>query len=126
MNNLKINERRSGEVLILDIDGRITLGEEAAHLRKMLKEYAARGEKRVLLNMKGVSYIDSSGLGELVSGFTSMKTAGGELKLFNVSDRVHALMTITKLMTVFDVFDDEQPAVASFGSDSSAAQGLAG
>ena len=114
MTNLKITERRSGLVSILDLEGNIRLGEGAASLRTMLRLLVEKGEKKILLNMAGVVHIDSSGLGELVSGYTTLNKAGGELKLIHLSGRVHELMTMTKLLTVFDVFDNESEALQSF------------
>ena len=118
MTNLKITERRNDPVTILDLDGNIRLGEGAADLRQALRLAVEKGDRQILLNMAGVSHIDSSGLGELVSGYTTLHKAGGELKLFNLSDRVHELMTMTKLLTVFDVFDGEAEALRSFTADS--------
>lgn len=118
MTNLKITERRNDAVTILDLVGDIRLGEGAADFRKAIRLLAEKGDKKILLNMAGVSHIDSSGLGELVSGYTIFHKAGGELKLFHLSDRMHELMTMTKLLTVFDVFDDETEAVESFAGKS--------
>lgn len=118
MTNLKITERRTDSITILDLEGNIRLGNEAANLRQALRVLVEKGDRKVLLNMAGVSHIDSSGLGELVSSYTTLHKAGGELKLFNLSDRVHELMTMTKLLTVFDVFDSESEAVESFAGQS--------
>jgi anti-sigma B factor antagonist len=114
MTKLKITERRNEAITILDIEGNITLGETSAELRKTLRLLVDKEEKKVLLNMENVSYIDSSGLGELVSAYTTFEKNEGELKLFHLSPRVHQLMTMTKLLTVFDVFDSETEAVSSF------------
>jgi anti-sigma B factor antagonist len=119
MTNLKITERRNDQVTILDLEGNIRLGEGAADLRQYLRLLVEKGEKKILLNMAGVSHIDSSGLGELVSSYTTLHNAGGELKLFRLSGRVHELMTMTKLLTVFDVFDSESEALESFTGKSS-------
>jgi anti-sigma B factor antagonist len=118
MKNLNIAERRNDLITILDLDGNIRLGSGAAELRAALRLLAERGEKKILLNMADVSHIDSSGLGELVSGYTTIHKAGGELKLLHLADRVHELMTMTKLLTVFDVYDDEVKAVQSFADAS--------
>lgn len=118
MTNLKITERRHDSITILDLEGNIRLGDGAANLRQALRVLVEKGDRKVLLNMAGVSHIDSSGLGELVSSYTTLHKAGGELKLFNLSDRVHELMTMTKLLTVFDVFDSESEAVESFAGQS--------
>jgi anti-sigma B factor antagonist len=102
-------------VVIIDLSGRITLGEGAVVLRDTVKEISSRGEKKILLNLGDVTYIDSSGIGELVSAFTSVKNAGGELKLLNLTKKVHDQLQITKLYTVFDVQDSEASALAAFG-----------
>ena len=114
MTNLNITERRNGFITILDLQGKIRLGEGSAELHEALRGLAERGETKILLNLADVSHIDSSGLGELVSGYTTIHKAGGELKLFHVSGRIHELMTMTKLLTVFDVYDNESEAVESF------------
>jgi len=101
-------------VTVLDASGRITLGEGASAFRDKLRELASNGHKKILLNLGDVSYIDSSGIGELVSGFTTVTNLGGQLKLVGLSKRVKDLLQITKLYTVFEVFDDEAEAVRSF------------
>ena len=106
--------RRIDDVVVVDLGGRITLGEANLQLRQLLHELIGKGERAVLLNLAEVTYIDSSGLGELVVGFTSMRSAGGELKLLNLTRKVHDLLQITKLYTVFDVQDDEATAIARF------------
>jgi anti-sigma B factor antagonist len=106
--------RTVGDVCVLDLSGRITLGEGSAYLRQTLREMVGKGNRKILLNLADVDYIDSSGIGELVSGFTTVRTAGGELKLLNLTKRVHDLLQITKLFTVFDVHSDERSAVSSF------------
>lgn len=112
--SIKVSTRQVDGVTILDLSGRITLGEGSVTLRDTIRELLTKGEKRILLNLGDVSYIDSSGIGELVSAYTSVKNAGGELKLLNLTKKVHDLLQITKLYTVFDVKDDEASAVASF------------
>jgi anti-sigma B factor antagonist len=98
----------------VDVAGRITLGEGSSALRDLLREMVGKGEKKILLNLGDVSYIDSSGIGELVSGFTTVTNSGGQLKLLNLNKRVKDLLQITKLYTVFDVHEDEAGAVRSF------------
>jgi anti-sigma B factor antagonist len=112
--SVKVSTRHVDGVTILDLSGRITLGEGSVVLRDAIRDLLAKGDKNILLNLGDVSYIDSSGIGELVSAFTSVKNAGGELKLLNLTKKVHDLLQITKLYTVFDVKDDETTAVGSF------------
>jgi anti-sigma B factor antagonist len=112
--NVKLTSRQVGDVTVLDASGRITLGEGASAFRDKLRELASNGHKKILLNLGDVSYIDSSGIGELVSGFTTVTNLGGQLKLVGLSKRVKDLLQITKLYTVFEVFDDEAEAVRSF------------
>ena len=107
-------------VTIVDLRGRLVLGEESAGLRDLVRDLVSRGNKKILLNLRDVNYIDSSGLGELVSAFTNMRSQGGELKLLNLTERVHDLLQITKLYTVFDIMDDEAVAVKSFGQSAAA------
>jgi len=106
--------RLEGGVTIVDLSGRIVLGEGSTGLRDLVRNLVSEGIKKILLNLRNVDYIDSSGLGELVSAFTSMRSQGGELKLLNLTKRVRALLQITKLLTVFDVTDDESTSVKSF------------
>jgi len=101
-------------VTVVDAAGRITLGEGSSALRDVLRDMVAKGQKKILLNLSEVSYIDSSGIGELVSGFTTVTNQGGSLKLLGLTKRVKDLLQITKLYTVFDVHDDEASAVRSF------------
>jgi anti-sigma B factor antagonist len=96
------------------VAGRITLGEGSSALRETLRDMVGKNQKKILLNLGDVSYIDSSGIGELVSGFTSVTNSGGQLKLLNLNKRVKDLLQITKLYTVFDVHDDEAHAIRSF------------
>jgi anti-sigma B factor antagonist len=103
-----------GDVSVIDVSGRITLGEGSSTLRDALRGLVTQGQKKILLNLGEVSYIDSSGIGELVSGFTSVTNSGGELKLLNLTKRVKDLLQITKLYTVFDVHESEASAVRSF------------
>jgi len=106
--------RLVGGVTIVDLSGRIVLGEGSAGLRDLLRNLVSEGIKKILLNLRNVDYIDSSGLGELVSAFTSMRSQGGELKLLNLTKRVQDLLLVTKLYTVFDITDDEATSVKSF------------
>ncbi len=112
--SVKLTSRQVGDVTVLDAAGRITLGEGASAFRNAIRDLVASGKKKVLLNLGEVSYIDSSGIGELVSGFTTVTNSGGQLKLVGLSKRVKDLLQITKLYTVFEVFDDETEAVRSF------------
>ena len=116
MSSLTINNRQVNGVVIVDLDGRIALGESNTQLHQALKQLVAEGKKQVVLNLAKVSGIDSSGLGSIVAGYSTLQAAGGSLKLVNLSDRVADLMTITKLYTVFDIYDNESDAVTSFGS----------
>lgn len=112
--SLKLTTRQVGDVTIVDAAGRITLGEGSSAFRDTIKELVNKGHKKILVNLGDVTYIDSSGIGELVSGYTTVSNAGGQLKLLNLTKRVHDLLQITKLYTVFEVFDDEAKALASF------------
>ena len=117
MSDLTISKRTAGGVVILDLAGKIRLGEGNLNLHRTLRSLVEQNEKKVLLNLAQVSSIDSSGLGELVAGYTTLEKSGGELKLLNLTDRVTELMMITKLLTVFDVYEDEVTAIASFKPD---------
>lgn len=112
--SVKLTSRQVGDVIVLDAAGRITLGEGASAFRDAIRDFAAKGNKKLLLNLSEVSYIDSSGIGEMVSGFTTVTNNGGQLKLVGLSKRVKDLLQITKLYTVFEVFDDEADAIRSF------------
>ena len=114
--SVKMNTRQIGDVTVIDAAGRITLGEGSTAFREAIKDLVAKGQKKILLNLGEISYIDSSGIGEMVSGFTSVSNAGGQLKLLNLTKRVQDLLQITKLYTVFEVFDDEAVALSSFQS----------
>jgi anti-sigma B factor antagonist len=109
-----LNTRQIGDVSVVDVAGRITLGEGSSALRDTLREMVNKGQKKILLNLGEVSYIDSSGIGELVSAFTTVTNGGGQLKLLNLTKRVKDLLQITKLYTVFDVHDSEVSAIRSF------------
>lgn len=112
--SMKVNTRQVDGVTILDLSGRITLGEGSVQLRDAVRDLLAKGSKLILLNLADVNYIDSSGIGELVSAYTTVRNQGGELKLLNLTKKVHDLLQITKLYTVFDVKDDEASAIASY------------
>ena len=112
--SVKLTTRQVGDVTVIDAAGRITLGEGASAFREAIRDIAAKGNAKVLLNLSEITYIDSSGIGELVSGFTSVRNQGGVLKLMGLTKRVQDLLQITKLYTVFDVYDDEATAIRSF------------
>jgi len=112
--SVKLSTRQVGDVSVVDVAGRITLGEGSSALRDLMREMVGKGQKKILLNLGDVSYIDSSGIGELVSGFTTVTNSGGEMKLLNLNKRVKDLLQITKLYTVFDVHDEEAHAIRAF------------
>ena len=112
--SVKLTSRQVGDVTVIDAAGRITLGEGASAFRDAIRSFATQGDKKLLLNLAEVSYIDSSGIGEMVSGFTTVTNGGGKLKLVGLSKRVKDLLQITKLYTVFEAYDDEAEAVRSF------------
>jgi anti-sigma B factor antagonist len=116
--SIDFSTRQSDGITIVDLKGRITLGEGSVTLRDTVHDLLSKGQKRILLNLGEVNYIDSSGIGELVSAFTAAKKQDGEVKLLNLTKRVHDLLQITKLYTVFDVKDDEALAVESFNAPS--------
>ncbi len=111
---MTITTREVSHVTIVDINGRITLGDETGLLRDTVRNLIAQGKKKIVLNLANVDYVDSSGVGELVSSFTTVRNAGGELKLLNLTKKVQDVLYVTKLYTVFDVKDDEFTAVKSF------------
>ena len=112
--SLKLSTRQVDGITVLDLSGRITLGDGSVKLRDAVRDLLTKGSKLILLNLGDVNYIDSSGIGELVSAYTAVRNQGGELKLLNLTKKVHDLLQITKLYTVFDVKDDEASAIASF------------
>ena len=115
MAELNIEERQAGDVTVLDMSGKITIGEGSVALRTAVRRLLEEGKKRILLNLAGVGYIDSSGIGELVSSYTAIgKEEGGQLKLLNLTQKLQDLLTITKLLTVFDVYESEAEALNSF------------
>jgi anti-sigma B factor antagonist len=111
---LHATPREVNGVTIVDLSGRIALGEGSALLRETIRGLIEKGQTRIILNLADVDYIDSSGIGELVSGFTTTRSRGGELKLLHLTKRTHELLQITRLFTVFDVHSDEKAAVTSF------------
>ena len=112
--SLRATYRDAGPITVVDLSGRITLGDGSALLRKTIRGLLADERKNILLNLADVDYIDSSGIGELVSGFTAVKNQGGDLKLLQLTKKVRDLLQITKLYTVFDVYSDETSALGSF------------
>ena len=111
---MTITERKNGDVVILDVEGKILLGEGDVQLNKKIKDLVSRKEGKILLNLANVPYMDSGGLGEVVRSYSTVKAEGGDLRLAGVTSRIKDLMTITKLHTVFDIFDSEDEGVASF------------
>jgi len=115
MAELDVNERQAGDVTILDLTGEVRLGDSSVALRDSVRKLADGGKNKVLLNLAGVKYIDSSGIGELIANYTTISRQGGQLKLLNLTDRIQNLLVITKLLTVFDSYEDEAEALKSFG-----------
>ena len=111
---LSIASREVNGVTVLDLSGRITLGEGSVQLRDAVRDLIGKGQKNILVNLGDVNYIDSSGLGELVSAYTSARNQGARLKLLKLTKKVHDLLQLTKLYTVFDIYDDEARAIASY------------
>jgi anti-sigma B factor antagonist len=111
---MKIETRTVGDIHLLDCSGKITLGEGTMAIRNTVRELIKNGGKKLVLNLSDVNYIDSSGIGELVSSFTTVTNQGGQLKLLNLTKKIHELLAITKLLTVFQTFDDEASAINSF------------
>ena len=114
MADINISERQAGDVTILDLNGKVTIGEGSVALRNAIRRLLGEGKNKILLNLGGVGYIDSSGIGELVSSFTAVNKEGGTLKLLNLTQKIQDLLAITKLLTVFDVFDSEAEALSSY------------
>lgn len=112
--SMKASNRQVDGITVVDMSGRITLGEGSVVLRDSIRDLISKGQKKILLNLGDVTYIDSSGIGELVSAFTAVRREGGELKLLNLTKKVHDLLQITKLYTVFDIKDDETTAIKAF------------
>jgi anti-sigma B factor antagonist len=111
---MQIEERSVGDVMILDLKGKMTLGEGDELLRDKINSLIHQGQKKLLLNLEGVPYIDSAGLGEIVRTYTTVSRQGGSLKLVNLTKRITDLLSITKLLTVFETFDTEKDAISSF------------
>ncbi len=116
--SMKATVRQVDSVTVVDVRGRITLGEDCKLLREVIREQLAKDHKNLLLNLADVTYIDSSGIGELVSAYTAISNQGGQLKLLSLTKRVHDLLQITKLYTVFDIHNDEAAAISSFATAS--------
>ena len=114
MAQLNIKERQAGDVTILDLSGKITIGEGSVQLREAVRGLLDEGKKSILLNLGDVSYVDSSGIGELVSSYTTTNNQGGQLKLLNLTKKIQDLLMITKLLTVFETHDSEEAALSSF------------
>jgi anti-sigma B factor antagonist len=114
MAQLNINQRQAGDVAILDLNGEVRIGDSATALRGAIRDLVSTGNKKILLNLAGVRYIDSSGIGELIANYTTVGRSGGQLKLLNLTDKVQDLLVITKLLTVFDVYENEAEALGSF------------
>ena len=114
MVSLYINQRRVGEVTVLDLKGRVRIGGGVIELHKAIRTLVDEGKTQILLNLSGVTHIDSSGLGQLISSHISVTNQGGVIKLAHLTERLHELMIVTKLLTVFDVYDDEEKALATF------------
>jgi anti-sigma B factor antagonist len=113
---LTIKTRQDGNVTIVDLGGKITLGENTGILREELRNLMAQGRKNIILNMQGVTYVDSAGLGELVGAYTTAANQGGSVKLLHLQGKMRDLMQVTKLFTIFQDFEDEKKAVQSFGA----------
>jgi anti-sigma B factor antagonist len=114
MAELDVSERQAGDITILDMRGAVRIGEGSVALRDSVRGLVDGGKKKILLNLGGVSYIDSSGIGELIANYTTVSRQGGELKLLNLTDKIQNLLVITKLLTVFDSYDNEPEALNSF------------
>jgi anti-sigma B factor antagonist len=111
---LRIDTKESGSVTVLTLAGRVTLGDESNQLRSTIKELLAQGKKRLVLDLGGVSYIDSAGLGTLVAAYTSTRNSGGDVKLASITEKFDELLSITKLLTVFSVYKTADEALKSF------------
>jgi anti-sigma B factor antagonist len=114
MSQLSIKERQAGDITILDLSGKITIGEGSVQLREAIRKLLEESKKKLLLNLGEVAYVDSSGIGELVSSYTTANNQGGQLKLLNLTKKIQDLLMITKLLTVFETFDNEKAALESF------------
>lgn len=114
MADITITERQAGDVTVLDLQGKVTIGEGSVALRTTIRRLLGEGKNKILLNLGGVGYIDSSGIGELVSSYTAINKEGGQLRLLSLTQKLQDLLTITKLLTVFDAYDDEAEALSNF------------
>jgi anti-sigma B factor antagonist len=114
MAELDVKERQAGDVTILDLSGEVRIGEGAVALRDSIRNLSDQGKKKVLLNLAGVKYMDSTGVGELIANYTTITRGGGQLKLLSLTERIQNLLVITKLLTVFDSYDNEAEALKSF------------
>jgi anti-sigma B factor antagonist len=114
MAELNINQRQAGDITILDLDGDVRIGDSSTALRGAIRNLVAAGNNKILLNLAGVKYIDSSGIGELIANYTTVNRGGGQLKLLNLTEKVQDLLVITKLLTVFDVYENDAEALGSF------------
>ena len=114
MAELEIKERQAGDVTVLDMNGAVRIGEGSVALRSAIRHLLEGGKKKILLNLAGVGYMDSSGVGELIANYTSISKEGGQLKLLSLTDKIQNLLVITKLLTVFDVYENETDALNSY------------
>src|SRR6267143_4609588 len=114
MAELEVNERQAGDVTILDLSGAVRMGDGAVTLRNAIRGLIEQGKKKILLNLAGVKNIDSSGIGELIANYTTLSRDGGQLTLLNLTEKIRDLLVITKLLTVFDSYDDEAEALNKF------------
>ena len=114
MAELDVKQRQAGDVTILDLSGSIRMGDGAVALRNAIRGLIEKGNKKVLLNLAAVKSVDSSGIGELIANYTTLSRDGGQLKLLNLTEKIRDLLVITKLLTVFDSYDDEAEALNSF------------
>ena len=114
MAELEVTERQAGDVSILDLSGSVRIGEGSISLRNAIRGLVDGGKNKILLNLAGVKYMDSTGIGELIANYTTVSRGGGQLKLLNLTDKIQDLLVITKLLTVFDVFENESDALNSY------------
>lgn len=114
MAELALTERQAGDVTILDLNGAVRIGEGSISLRNAIRHLVDEGKNKILLNLRHVNYMDSSGIGELIANYTTVSRGGGQLKLLNLTDKIQSLLVITKLLTVFDVYESEAEALNSF------------
>ena len=114
MAELDVKQRQAGDVTILDMSGEVRIGDSSVSLRDSIRKLADQGKTKVLLNLAGVKYMDSTGVGELIANYTTISRQGGQLKLLNLTDRIQNLLVITKLLTVFDAYENEAEALKSF------------